>query len=158
MVSNPMLLATPATTGAAPVPVPPPMPAVTNTICVPSVKSCLISSRWLWAALRPSSGLPPAPRLPMGNFTGMGDLESDLLSVLHTAKLTSTMPSSYMLRTALQPPPPTPTTLISPWVLSSTGPKSMAGLCTGCSAEGLCVVSAAGCSLSAAKEIGALPS
>ena len=62
MVSSPMLFATPATTGAAPVPVPPPMPAVMNTICVPSVNSFFISSMWLCAALRPSSGLPPAPR------------------------------------------------------------------------------------------------
>ena len=50
-----------AITGAAPVPVPPPMPAVINNKSVPliaSVSSSLLSS----AAARPISGSAPAPR------------------------------------------------------------------------------------------------
>ena len=53
-------LQTLATTGAAPVPVPPPIPAVTNTKSDPATNdfkasvSCMI-------ALRPISGFAPAP-------------------------------------------------------------------------------------------------
>ena len=49
-----------ATTGAAPVPVPPPIPAVTNTISAP-VRAFIISSRDSSAAFPPTSGLAPAP-------------------------------------------------------------------------------------------------
>ncbi len=47
--------------GAAPVPVPPPMPAVTKTMSAPEMSSLMrwTSSR---AALRPRSGSAPAPR------------------------------------------------------------------------------------------------
>src|SRR5437762_270259 len=50
-----------ATTGAAPVPVPPPMPAVTNTMSAPS-SAFAMSSRDSVAAWRPISGFAPAPR------------------------------------------------------------------------------------------------
>ena len=50
-----------ATTGAAPVPVPPPIPAAMKTILAPD-KADLISSSVSKAALRPTSGLPPAPK------------------------------------------------------------------------------------------------
>ena len=61
MVSAPSLRAMDATTGAPPVPVPPPSPAVTKTMSAP-LSTSSISSRWSSAALRPTSGLAPAPR------------------------------------------------------------------------------------------------
>ena len=59
-VRIPISLAISATTGAAPVPVPPPMPAVINTMSV-STSTSAIASRSSSAALRPTSGLAPAP-------------------------------------------------------------------------------------------------
>ena len=120
MVRMPISLAMPATTGPAPVPVPPPMPAVTKTILVPSSSSCRICSVLFSASWRPHSGSAPAPRpvSPSMIFTVTGDLTSDCVSVLHTAKVTLLIFSLYMLRTALQPPPPTPMTLMMPFDLS----------------------------------------
>ena len=59
-VSAPISRAARAMTGAAPVPVPPPMPAVTNTMSAPPNTSPMrwASSR---AAAHPMSGLAPAP-------------------------------------------------------------------------------------------------
>ena len=54
-----------AITGEAPVPVPPPMPAVINTIRVFSSKTALITSLFSSAALRPFSGSLPAPNFPI---------------------------------------------------------------------------------------------
>jgi hypothetical protein len=64
-----------AMTGAAPVPVPPPMPAVMKTMSAPGddlLDARVTSSR---AALRPRSGSAPAPRprvmfCPMCSFVG----------------------------------------------------------------------------------------
>ena len=124
IVSNPILRATLATTGADPVPVPPPMLAVMNTIFVPSLSRCSMSAIFFSASERPTSGLPPAPRpSPSNIFTGTGDGASDLLSVLQTASVTPEIFSSYIFLTALHPPPPTPITLMMPCILSSTGPK-----------------------------------
>ena len=50
-----------AITGAAPVPVPPPIPAVMKTIFVCSPSSSTTSSSDSMAALRPTSGREPAP-------------------------------------------------------------------------------------------------
>ena len=55
-----MLFAMSAMTGAAPVPVPPPMPAVMNSMSEPSIISAM-RSRSSIAASRPISGLAPAP-------------------------------------------------------------------------------------------------
>mmetsp|Transcript_9824 Transcript_9824/g.26747 ORF Transcript_9824/g.26747 Transcript_9824/m.26747 type:complete len:201 (+) Transcript_9824:391-993(+) len=60
-VRMPISFASLATTGAAPVPVPPPIPAVTNTISAP-VSAAAISWWLSCAASSPSSGLPPVPR------------------------------------------------------------------------------------------------
>lgn len=49
------------TIGAAPEPVPPPIPAVTNTKSLPATKRN-ISLRLSSAAFRPLSGTPPAPK------------------------------------------------------------------------------------------------
>ena len=53
-------LAMSATIGAAPVPVPPPMPAVMNTMLAPS-RALAIWVRLSSADLRPTSGSEPAP-------------------------------------------------------------------------------------------------
>ena len=50
-----------ATTGAAPVPVPPPIPHVTNTMSAPAI-ACLISSTLSFAASSPTLGSAPHPR------------------------------------------------------------------------------------------------
>ncbi len=67
MVKIPNSLAVAATIGAAPVPVPPPIPAVTNTISAP-FKTSAISARLSSAACVPISGLAPAPK-PLVNFS-----------------------------------------------------------------------------------------
>ena len=60
-VSAPLSRAILATIGAAPVPVPPPIPPVTKIMSEP-LMALAISSRVSSAARRPISGLPPAPR------------------------------------------------------------------------------------------------
>ncbi len=64
-VSTPKFLEISAITGAAPVPVPPPIPAVINTICVSSESSFSNSAVLSFAAFSPTSGLLPAPRPPV---------------------------------------------------------------------------------------------
>ena len=61
MVCIPISCAISATTGIAPVPVPPPIPAVKNNNCVPA-NTCLMSSLLSMAAFSPTSGFAPAPR------------------------------------------------------------------------------------------------
>ena len=56
-----------ATWGAAPVPVPPPMPAVMNTMSA-SLSTLVMASRLSSAAFSPTSGLEPAPR-PLVSFS-----------------------------------------------------------------------------------------
>ena len=63
-VRTPASRAISATTGAAPVPVPPPIPAVMNTMSVLS-SALAIWLRLSSAALRPTSGLEPAPLPPV---------------------------------------------------------------------------------------------
>ena len=112
--------ATPTVNGisfAAPVPVPPPIPAVMNTILVPSFSCALISSILSSAASRARSGRLPAPSpcvmlRPSCSFTGTGDSANAWLSVLQRTNVTSWIPSRYMWFTALPPPPPTPITLM----------------------------------------------
>ncbi len=69
MVSAPASLASRAMCGAAPVPVPPPMPDVMNTMSDPCTdserRSRLSSAAWL-----PMVGSPPAPR-PRVSFSPM---------------------------------------------------------------------------------------
>ena len=113
-VSIPISLAILAITGVAPVPVPPPIPAVIKSIWVPESSTFLFISSWLSrAALRPLVGLVPAPRpRPSWIFEGTGLAVRCIESVLQTMKLQPSMPCSYMYDTALQPPPPTPRTLL----------------------------------------------
>ena len=117
MVSAPSDLATPATTGAPPVPVPPPSPAVTKTMSAP-LRTSSISSRWSSAACRPTSGAAPAPRprvssRPTSSLTSASLMSSAWASVLIAMNSTPLRPTSIMRLTALTPPPPIPTTLMT---------------------------------------------
>ena len=91
-VRMPFSRAARATTGAAPVPVPPPMPAAMKHMCAPSSddSSC---SRVSSAAARPISGRAPAPRpcvifMPSWMRVGALLLASDCASVLATMNST----------------------------------------------------------------------
>ena len=117
MVRAPRLLAMAAMTGAAPVPVPPPLPAVMNTMSAP-LSTSSISSVCASAAALPTSGSLPAPRprvssRPMSSFTSASLMSSACASVLTAMNSTPLRPASIMRLTALTPPPPTPTTLIT---------------------------------------------
>ena len=115
-VSMPSSLDISATIGAAPVPVPPPMPHVTNTISDPLTIS-VISSLFSSAAALPTSGSAPAPRpfvsfSPTWRQTGALQFRRCCLSVLMQTNSTPCIPSSIIRLTALFPPPPTPITKI----------------------------------------------
>ncbi len=116
-VSAPMERAILATTGAPPVPVPPPSPAVTKTMSAP-LRTSSISSAWSIAALAPTSGSAPAPRprvssRPMSSLTSASLISSACASVLIAMNSTPLRPTSIIRLTALTPPPPIPTTLIT---------------------------------------------
>ncbi len=116
-VRMPNSRATSATTGAAPVPVPPPIPAVMNTMSAPTSTSPR-RSRSSMAACRPMSGLAPAPRplvmlLPICKIVFASRCFSAWASVLAAMKSTPSTCRLNMCCTALPPPPPTPTTLIT---------------------------------------------
>ena len=114
IVSAPTSRATRATTGAAPVPVPPPEPAAMKTMSEP-LRRLLIWSYESTAACRPRSGSDPAPSprvasAPMCCVTCALDCWSDWRSVLIATNSTPSTPASIMRLTALTPAPPTPTT------------------------------------------------
>ncbi len=108
--------ATCATTGAAPVPVPPPMPAAIKSISAPS-RTAIMLSRSSSAAWRPISGSEPAPKplvMPHPNCkTGSTpEVLSACASVFAQINSTPSMLLPSICITALPPPPPTPITLI----------------------------------------------
>ena len=116
-VNMPISFATWAITGAAPVPVPPPMPAVINNMSAPSINSAM-ASRSSSAASRPISGFAPAPRplvmaTPICNMVFAWLFFKACMSVL--AQMNSTPPTffSIMCATAFPPQPPTPITLMT---------------------------------------------
>ena len=115
-VRAPCSFAIRAITGAAPVPVPPPIPHVTNTMSAP-FSAADISSALSSAAFSPISGLAPAPRplvilSPICISVGALHSWSACLSVLIAINSTPAICSSIIRFTALLPPPPTPTTII----------------------------------------------
>ena len=115
-LSPPSWPAMEATTGAAPVPVPPPRPVVMKTMSEPSRASQIFSVSST-AAWRPTSGLAPAPRPlvslpPIWIFTGARLLRSACRSVLMAMNSMPCRPEAIMRLMALPPPPPTPTTLM----------------------------------------------
>ena len=116
-VKAPRPFAIRAITGAAPVPEPPPIPAVMKTMSAPLIAS-VITSSLSSAALRPTSGCPPAPS-PRVNFGPSWITVSAFVllkactSVLAAMNSTPETPSSTMRLMAFPPPPPTPITLIT---------------------------------------------
>ncbi|EWS56007.1 hypothetical protein X551_01189 [Methylibium sp. T29] len=112
-VRMPISLATRAITGAAPVPVPPPMPAVRKIMLAPAIASRMRPSASSAAAL-PAAGLEPAPRPVLPSWMSWSALErcSACASVFAQMNSTPCTPSLIMCSTALPPPPPTPITLI----------------------------------------------
>src|SRR6266853_86656 len=116
MVSAPRSRAICEMIGAAPVPVPPPMPQVTKTRSAPC-RPWRTSSRFSSMAWRPISGRAPAPRprvsfFPICTFTSALLLSNACASVFTEMNSTPWRPSSTMRFRALPPPPPTPTTFI----------------------------------------------
>jgi hypothetical protein len=112
MVRAPSSVASDAMTGAAPVPVPPPRPVVTNTMSAPDsawIRLSVSSS----AAWRPTVGSAPA-QSPLVSFApiwiliGAGFERSAWASVLATTNSTPDRPACTMRVTAC-PAPPTPT-------------------------------------------------
>ena len=115
-VKAPCSLAILAMIGAAPVPVPPPIPAVTKIMSAP-LKASAKASSLSWAALLPISGLAPAPnpRVNLGpNWIFVSALEffNACTSVFATINSTPLTSSAIIRLTALPPAPPTPITLI----------------------------------------------
>mmetsp|Transcript_25383 Transcript_25383/g.54605 ORF Transcript_25383/g.54605 Transcript_25383/m.54605 type:complete len:299 (+) Transcript_25383:592-1488(+) len=131
-VKAPLSLLISATTGAAPLPVPPPMPDVMKHKSAP-LTMALISSRDSSAARRPISGSPPAPRPrvtedPMFRIWAPLALERPRAwaSVLMAQNSTPPMRVSSIRSTALLPPPPTPNTLITHGLSPPSGISAVA--------------------------------
>src|SRR5450830_324302 len=129
--SDRFLRAISAITGEAPVPVPPPMPAVMNTMSAPARVSSSMS-RLISAARSPTMGLPPAPNRfialpPMGILWVASDISRAWISVFTATKSTPRIPASIIRLRALLPPPPTPTILISvkPFASESTSSETI---------------------------------
>ncbi|VUF12935.1 hypothetical protein MTDSW087_02630 [Methylobacterium dankookense] len=115
-VRMPMSRAARAMTGAAPVPVPPPMPAVMKHMWAPESWS-RISSITSSAAAEPTSGCEPAPSpcvtlRPIWITRSAFEEVSACASVLATTNSQPRRPDSIMLLTALPPAPPTPNTVM----------------------------------------------
>src|SRR5580704_10720419 len=115
-LSAPSSLASEATTGAAPLPVPPPRPEVMKIMSAPSSASIIFSVSSS-AALRPVSGFAPAPNplvsfAPSCNLVGACESRSACKSVLAVMNSTPSTLARIMRLTALHPPPPTPITFI----------------------------------------------
>ncbi len=116
MTSAPSSFARRATYCAAPVPVPPPIPAVMNVTCDPW-RNSRISSSLSWAACSPTSGSAPAPRpfvrrFPMRIFFGAWTARRCFASVLTAQSCAPVIPASEHRLTVFEPPPPQPTILI----------------------------------------------
>ena len=116
IVNIPISFATSATIGAAPVPVPPPIPAVMNTISAPR-RASLISNLVSSALILPICGSAPEPKplvkfLPICILVWAFDWLIAFKSVFIATNSTFSTPSLIMLLTALFPAPPIPITLI----------------------------------------------
>mmetsp|Transcript_7041 Transcript_7041/g.17479 ORF Transcript_7041/g.17479 Transcript_7041/m.17479 type:complete len:269 (-) Transcript_7041:349-1155(-) len=124
-VRHPSSRAISARTGEAPLPVPPPIPAVMKTMSLPW-QICWISLKFSWALSFPTAGTPPAPRprvtcLPMFSTLGARDLARAWASVFTAQKETPSMRVWIMRFTALPPPPPMPSTLITQGLAPPSG-------------------------------------
>ena len=128
-VSAPSSRAMRAMTGAAPVPVPPPAPAVMKIMSEP-LSMALMRSYSSIAEARPSSGFEPEPRprvscAPMCSVSWAIDCCSDCRSVLTAMNSTPLTSASTMRLTALEPPPPTPTTRSTGWPAGFAWPNGV---------------------------------
>ena len=117
IVSAPISLAMRATVGAPPVPVPPPMPAVTKTRSAPRRYSRICSSVSAIASL-PRLGSPPTPRplmtlWPTWIFTSASERRRSCASVFAAMSSTPCTPASAIRLMALPPAPPMPITLMT---------------------------------------------
>ena len=136
-VSAPNSRAQLATMGAAPVPVPPPMPPVMKTMSAPW-SWARISSRLSSAATAARSALPPAPspRMlmgPSGTFTWALLWARLCWSVFMAMNWTPVTPLWIIRSMALQPAPPTPTTLmLAPGRVMGLGRKGISGMKSPC--------------------------
>ena len=115
-VKAPISLATSATMRAAPVPVPPPIPAVINTRSAPS-SAIAISSRDSSAAFWPMAGLPPAPSPRVSFWPSWirrvaSECDRACASVFIVQNSMPSISLAIIRLTALLPPPPTPITLM----------------------------------------------
>ena len=118
-VSAPISRAIRATTGAAPVPVPPPEPAATKTMSDPFSRLLMRSSSSI-AAAWPTFGSDPEPRprvisAPMCSVTCAELCWSDCRSVLTAMNSTPSTPASTIRLRAFTPAPPTPATRSTGW-------------------------------------------
>ena len=116
-VNTPSSRAIFAIVGAAPVPVPPPMPEVINSISALPIAAA-ISSRLSSAACLPMAGSAPAPRplvrfAPSLRMLSDGNLASAWVSVFMHLNVTPGISAEIICCNALQPPPPTPNTLMT---------------------------------------------
>ena len=128
-VRMPSSLAMRAMTAAAPVPVPPPMPAAMKTMCEPAI-CARMSSIASSAAASPISGFEPAPSpsvrlMPSCRRCSALEAASACASVLATTKSTPSSPAAIMLLMALHPAPPTPMTVIRGFRSVSLGSCSL---------------------------------
>ena len=103
--------------GAAPVPVPPPIPAVKKTISAP-FNTALMRSRSSSAERRPTSGLAPAPNprvilSPNCKSVVADEFFNACASVFAQINSTPSIEAAIICSTALPPPPPIPITLIT---------------------------------------------
>ena len=121
-----------ATMGAAPVPVPPPMPAVIKTMSAP-LRAFIILSLSSTAALDPTSGSPPAP-IPLVTFPPIWTRLStkDLFNACSSVfKMMNWTPFKFEFTirvTAFIPPPPTPTTLMTTGLVFCSSTNSISSL------------------------------
>ena len=116
-VRMPISRAARAMTGAAPVPVPPPMPAVTNTMCdagevIADFLDRLLGGRAADLGLRAGAEALGDLQAHLDDAVGAATSVSACASVLATTKSTPARPDVIMLLTALPPAPPTPHTVM----------------------------------------------
>ena len=112
-----------AITGVAPVPVPPPIPAVRKSISVPRARNRLrtLSSEAI-ACSAPTSALFPAPNPSSPRrilfSSAICNLSRSSWSVLQAARFTPSICIFHMCSIALPPAPPTPIAIIREgWLL-----------------------------------------
>ena len=116
IVNAPCFFAIFAISGAAPVPVPPPIPQVIKIMSLPAI-FFFISDSDSFAASCPILGLLPEPKpwvnsLPIKIFWSAFAYNKSCASVFIAINSPPLIPISFILLKEFPPPPPTPTTFI----------------------------------------------